>query len=348
MRDRVVEIQQGASRVEEVADEEVIDSEPLTENEEQMDQDGTSDPVVPEAEVEANKDISLEEVSQQPLFPSPEDQHHQPRGVKDCGARPKTRARGRLVKNRPSSEEVRRAQAGRGRGFDHSKALKTQEFYVKNIKNRGRSREKGVSPSPRKGQRNKSRSRGSSSGQSFVSAKSSLSRNTSINRSDEKRPASTEPSRRRVAPPRPRSFDRPRSEGRVRSRMPPRRPPSDQEIGRWYSEELRKEEDRIWENRNSIPRNVASRDDLSVMSDEGVRYIQERLINFSQSGNANGQRFPSSSAPNMFRGNHEELRDRARDRFNTRTSNRIHSGEVYNMAAERMRERMERSLYGRR
>ena len=50
----------------------------------------------------------------------------------------------------------------------------------------------------------------------------------------------------------------------------------------------------------------------------------------------------------MFRGNHEELRDRAVDRYNTRTSNRVHSDEVYNLASERLRERMERSLYGRR
>ena len=353
VRDRVVEMQNGnpsMSPSDGEVIEEAADTDHPVDGEEVMDQDGTAEMANGEA-VGGEVDISLEEISQNPLPPSPE--VYQAKGV-NTGTRPKVRSRGRGRKERPSSEEVRRMQCGRGfgRGFDHAKALKTQEKCVQNTKNRGRSRERGVSPSPRKGRR----SRGSSSGQSFVSAKSSLSRNNSINRSDEKRPASMEPSRRgRVAPPRPRSYDRPRSEGRRIPRPPPRGPPSDKEIGRWYKEEIRKEEERIrreeesnWDGRSNVPGNIVSREDLTAMSDEGLRYIQDRLIDFSQSGNANGQRIPSSSAPNRFRGNHEELRERAVDRYNTRTSNRIHSGEVYNMAAERMRERMERSLFGRR
>ena len=327
---------------------------------EAMDEDNSE--VIQEVElevaVEVRPDLELEEVSQQPLPAEAEDQvgqdepedHDGARGVKgQGGARPKVRSRGRGTKpQRPSSAEVRRMQAGRGfggRGFDHAKALKTQEYYVQNIKNRGRSRERGVSPSPRKGQKSRGSSRGSSG--SFVSAKSSFSsRSNSNTRSGDKRPSSAP---RRVAPPRPKSIERPRSVGDSSrsSRIPPRRPPSDREIGRWYRREM-EEEERNNRRSNNVPARVASREDLRVMSEDGVRYVQERLINFSQSGNGNGQRFPSSSGPNNFRGNYGELRERAVDRMNTRTSDRIHSGEVYNVAAGRMRERMERNLYSRR
>lgn len=321
---------------------------------EEMDQDSTDNVEEAEKEVETDVVVSLEEqlepVSQQPLPPNTEEDQSEkePRGVNNVGTKPKVLSRGRGVRSRrPSSSEVAKVQFGRGRGFDHGKALKAQEYYVnnvKNVKNRGRSRERGVSPSPRKGQR----SRGSSSA-SFVSAKSSLSsRNSSLNRSQERRPASQP---RRIAPPRPRTPERPRSVGEVRSRgrLPPRRPPSDNEIGKWYRQEMEREEQKERRRRNrSIPSRVASREDLRVMSDDGVRYVQERLVSLSQSGNGFGQRFPRSSGPNTFRGNNEELRDRAVDRMSVRTSNRIHSGEIYNMAAGTMRERMERSLYGRR
>ena len=311
---------------------------------EDMDQDNADTVHEVEVEVEVNLEEQLEPVSQNPLPNSPVEEQPaearpEARGVNMGGARPKVQSRGRGVRpQRPSSSEVRRIQFGRGRGFDHAKALKTQEYYVNNIKNRGRSREKGVSPSPRKGQR----SRGSSSA-SFVSAKSSLSsRGSSVSRSQERRPASHP---RRIAPPRPRTPERPRSTGR----LPPRRPPSDREIGKWYRKEMEKEEEETRRKRNkSIPRRVASREDLRVMSEDGLRYVQERLVGLSQSGNGSGLRFPQSFGPNAFRGNNEELRDRAVERMNSRTSNRVHSEEIYNMAAGTMRKRMERSLYGRR
>ena len=112
---------------------------------------------------------------------------------------------------------------------------------------------------------------------------------------------------------------------------------------------MEKEEEETRRKRNkSIPRRVASREDLRVISEDGLRYVQERLVGLSQSGNGSGLRFPQSFGPNAFRGNNEELRDRAVERMNSRTSNRVHSEEIYNMAAGTMRKRMERSLYGRR
>ena len=346
VRDQVIRIQGNGPDSEGASNEERVVPE-------DMDQDNSArveDAV--EEDVVVSLEEQLEPVSQAPLpSPSsqPEDQAEPSmRGVNNGGARPKDVNRSRGVRpRRPSSSDIRNVQFGRGRGFDHGKALRTQEYYVNNIKNRGRSRERGVSPSPRKGQPGQ-RSRGSSSA-SFVSAKSSLSsRNSSLSRSQDRRTTSQP---RRIAPPRPRTPERTRSVGdvRPRGRLPPRRPPSDNEIGKWYRQEMEKEEEKERRRRDrSIPNQVASREDLRVMSDDGIRYVQERLVSLSQSGNGFGQRFPRSSGPNTFRGNNEELRDRAVDRLNTRTSNRAHFGEVYNMAAGNMRERMERSLYGRR
>ena len=93
---------------------------------------------------------------------------------------------------------------------------------------------------------------------------------------------------------------------------------------------------------------VASREDLRVMSDDGLLYLEERLMEMSQSGNTNGLRAPPASGPPSFRGRNEELRDRAVSRMYSRTSNRGHSDEVNSMAAGLMRDRMERNLFMRR
>ena len=98
----------------------------------------------------------------------------------------------------------------------------------------------------------------------------------------------------------------------------------------------------------TAPRNVVSREDLRLMSDESILYLENRLMAISQAGNANGPMTPPVTGSNRLRGNPEELRDRAVDRMYTRTSNRVHSGEINNMASGLMRERMERNLRWRK
>lgn len=86
------------------------------------------------------------------------------------------------------------------------------------------------------------------------------------------------------------------------------------------------------------------------MSEDGLRYLEDRLMELSgtQSGNGSGLRNAPPSGPPSFRGRHEELRDRAVDRMYARTSNRIHSEEVNSMASGLLRERMERNMFMRR
>ena len=135
-----------------------------------------------------------------------------------------------------------------------------------------------------------------------------------------------------------------RSQNRERERTPPL---TDQEIGRWYRENQIQEERPRNRSARSAP-NPASREDLRMMSDEGIRYLEGRLRSMSQSGNANGLRAPPASGPRRLRGNTEELRDRAVNRMYSRTSNRVHSGEINDTASGLMRERMERNLRWRR
>ena len=384
VRDKVLQIQNG--QVSEIEIEfEQVDSqdEPV-----QVEEENRGDEVMMEQDEtnQGGNELELDEVSQQPL-PEADAEEEKVEQEKDNGAIPKqrgvnttqrpvrSRGRGRgEVERRPSSTEVRRMQAGRGvqpsvsrpsewggRGFNHSKALKTQEFYVNNIKNRGRSREKAPSPSPRKGQRNKSR--GSSSA-SFVSAKSRLSSRSSSSRrlGDEKRPSSnprrvppprprTGRSGSRIAPPRPRSGSRPRSTDDRRrfvidSPRLPKRSPSDKEIGKWVRQSLRDEMNML----PRVPRMVASEEDMRYMSSDGLDYLQDRLVRMSQNqaGNANGPRVTPTSGLSSYRGTMEELRERAMDRYNVRTSNRVHSAETSNMAGGLMRENIERSLFRRR
>ena len=312
--------------------------------------------------------LELEEVSQAPLQsepePEPEKEKPAPQGVKL--SRPKLwRGRGRgarIPDAEVDSETIRRMQEGRG--FVTKKTYQ-KEFYAvnnrnKNNKGRSKSRERGPSPSPRKGQR---KSRRSSSEWSFKSARSTVSsRDNSRGRSQERRleaRQSSHPMRERVAPPRPRSRSRPRSAGdrsvRDRNRSQQRQrqrqsnpPMTDQELGRWYRQNQIQEGGARPRVTRSAPRNMASREDLRMMSDDGLRYLEGRLRTISQSGNANGLSAPPVSGPRRFRGNTEELRDRAVGRMNSRTSNRVHSGEINDTAAGLMRERMERNLRWRR
>lgn len=85
---------------------------------------------------------------------------------------------------------------------------------------------------------------------------------------------------------------------------------------------------------------VATADDMSMMSTEALRFVQQ--------GNANGLWVPQmpSGVP-QFWGTQEELMEMARERADSRNSNRAHVREVNDMAAGGLRERAARNMYRR-